>query len=80
LPCPIYIPNLSILYISLYYTIYFLISLPNALNYSSTRIGSLAAYLFASLGTLVLSITFRRLQNRVAYLVPQVYSSLVGSI
>ena len=80
MPYPIYIPNLSILYISLRYTIYFLMSLPNALNYSSIRIGSLAACLFASLGTLVLSITFWRLQNCIAYLVPQVRGGLVGSI
>jgi hypothetical protein len=55
-------------------------SLPNALNHSFIRTGSLAACLFASLGTLVLSITFWRLQKRIAYLVPQVGSGLVGSI
>jgi len=78
--CPIYTPNSFILYISLYCTTYFLMSLPNALNHSSTRTGSLAACLFASLGTSVLSITFQRLQNRVAHLVPQVRGGLVGSV
>ena len=42
----------------LYYIVYFLISLPNALNHSFIRIGFLAAYFFTSLSTLVLNITF----------------------
>jgi len=73
-------PDSSILYISLCCIAYFLMSLPNMLNYSFTRTGSSAACLFASLGTSVLSITFWRLQKRVAYLVPQVGGGLVGSI
>ena len=60
--------------------LYLLISLPNALNYSFIKIESSAAYLFASLNTLVLSITFQHLQNYIAYLVPPVYSDLIRSI
>ena len=55
-------------------------SLPNILNYSFIKTGSSAAYLFASLGISVFSITFQRLQNRVAHLVLQVRGGLVGSV